>query len=113
MTAPSCDMEHEKIVAIIDRRVASCKTDIATELHQMNETLTQFSKGFPIDNEGEPDFTGHRRFHDGIIRAAEAQERFWNEMRLDIAKKGAWGLLIIIIGLLIFAIQAKLALIKP
>jgi hypothetical protein len=104
--------KHGRLVDLIDQRIALCKGDIATELHEMNQTLHSFSGAFPVVD-GGPDYTGHRSHHEGLIRAAKAQERFWDELRLDIAKKGAWGLLIILIGLVIFAIQVKLGLGGP
>jgi hypothetical protein len=45
-----------------------------------------------------------------MIKAAQAQENFWLEMKLDLAKKGAWGLTIIILGLIITGLQAKFGL---
>lgn len=110
--AEGCDDKHEDIIVIIDQRIAACRGDLANELHEMNKTLHTFSGAFPVVD-GGPDYTGHRSYHEGLIRAAKAQERFWDELRLDIAKKGAWGLLIILIGLVIFAIQVKLGLGNP
>jgi tetrahydromethanopterin S-methyltransferase subunit E len=45
-----------------------------------------------------------------MIAAAEAQTEFWRELRLDIAKKGIWGLLIIVVGLIMVGISAKLGI---
>lgn len=42
-----------------------------------------------------------------MIAAAEAQKEFWQELKLDIAKKGVWGLLIILCGLVITGLAAK------
>ena len=42
-----------------------------------------------------------------MIKAARAQEEFWKELRIDIAKKGVWGLLIILVGLVLTGIAAK------
>ena len=52
----------------------------------------------------------HRLSHEAMIKAAQAQENFWLEMKLDLAKKGAWGLTIIILGLIITGLQAKFGL---
>jgi len=56
------------------------------------------------------DVRGHCAYHDAKIRAAVAEEEFWKELKLDIAKKGAWGLLLIITGLLILGLAAKIGL---
>ena len=50
----------------------------------------------------------HRRAHEAIIKASAAQERFWNELKLDVAKKGLWGLLVIIVGLVLAGAATKL-----
>jgi len=44
--------------------------------------------------------------------AADAQEKFWIELKLEIAKKGVWGLLIVICGLIVVGVSAKLGLPK-
>ena len=49
----------------------------------------------------------HRLYHEAVMRAAEAQEKFWNELRLDVAKKSAWGVMILLIGLLLAGLAAK------
>ena len=58
--------------------------------------------------DGKVDFAGHRRAHDAMIRAAKAEEDFWREMKLDLAKKGAWGLFLILCGLVVAGISVKL-----
>jgi hypothetical protein len=60
----------------------------------------------------EQDVEGHCDYHNAKIKAAEAEERFWNELKMDLAKKGAWGLLIIIVGLVMLGLSTKLG-IKP
>lgn len=69
--------------------------------------------GFPKNEDGSVDYDGHRRYHEQLIRAAEAQTEFWRELRLDIAKKGAWSLLVIVLGLVSIGLMAKLGLYKP
>jgi hypothetical protein len=55
-----------------------------------------------------PDGTvAHRQSHQAWIQAKEAEIHFWQELKLDIAKKGLWGLSIIILGLLIAGISVK------
>ena len=67
--------------------------------------LRRLYEAFP-----EEDVDGHCDYHAAKIRAAEAEERFWNELKLDLAKKGAWGLLIIVTGLIMVGLSAKLGL---
>lgn len=77
---------------------------------QLNEILTELkklNKAFPMTEDGSPDIDGHRQYHESMIKAARAQEEFWKELRMDIAKKGVWGLLIILVGLVLTGIAAK------
>jgi hypothetical protein len=103
--------EHE-IERRIEDRISICRNSLTAELRQINATLSGVLKAFPNDEEGAPDISGHRRYHDDLLRAARAQEQFWNEMRRDLARKGLWSLFIILIGLLVTGIQVKLGLIK-
>jgi len=65
---------------------------------------------FPRTEAGETDIEGHRKYHEAMIKSAEAQAEFWKELRLDIAKKGVWGLLIILVGLVMAGLAAKLGI---
>lgn len=79
---------------------------IIAEMHNMKS-------GFPRDEDGSADYEGHRKYHEQLIRTAEAQEEFWRELRLDVAKKGAWSLLLIVLGLISVGALAKLGLYQP
>ena len=65
---------------------------------------------FPKDEDGEVDYDGHRKYHESLIRAAEAQEAFWTDLKKEILKKGILGALIIALGLLWLGAQTKLGL---
>lgn len=83
---------------------------------RLDEILAEVRKinnAFPRDEDGEVDHDGHRRYHESLIKAADAQEKFWRELRLDIAKKGVWGILIIVLGLIMVGLAAKLGLQTP
>lgn len=76
--------------------------------------LRQINNAFPRNTDGSVDHDGHRKYHESLIRAAEAQEHFWREIRTDVVKKGIWMALIVILGLLAVGVQVKLGLIdKP
>lgn len=80
---------------------------------RLDEILAEVRKihgAFPRTHEGETDFDGHRQYHEAMIRAAEAQAAFWNELKLDVVKKGVWGAIVIIVGLVITGIAAKFGL---
>jgi hypothetical protein len=80
---------------------------------RLDEILAEVKKlhsAFPETEKGEVDFEGHRKYHEEMIKAAQAQTQFWAELRLDIAKKGVWSLLTIICGLVIVGLSAKMGL---
>jgi hypothetical protein len=72
--------------------------------------LAKINSAFARNPDGSVDHAGHRQYHETMIQAAEAQTQFWRELRLDIAKKGVWGLLIIICGLVLVGLSAKLGI---
>lgn len=77
---------------------------------QLDEILAEVKKihgAFPRTDHGEVDFSGHREAHEAMIEAAKAQTEFWRELKLDVIKKGVWGLLIIVCGLAITGFAAK------
>jgi hypothetical protein len=89
------------------------KSDNAHIDRRFDEVLDELRKingAFARNSDGSVDFDGHRKYHESMIAAAEAQTQFWNELKLEIAKKGIWGLLVIICGLVLVGLSAKLGL---
>lgn len=68
------------------------------------------ASAFGIDRNGNPDFVRHRMAHEEQTRAAEAQTKFWTDLRAEVAKKGTIGVLVIIIGLLAVGAASKLGI---
>tara|TARA_R110001599_G_scaffold171353_1_gene362446 strand:+ start:463002 stop:463334 length:333 start_codon:yes stop_codon:yes gene_type:complete len=64
-------------------------------LSALEKKVDRVLKGFP---DGDPD--GHRRFHEAMIRKAEAKEKFWNDMRGKLVERGIWA----VIGLVLIAL---------
>lgn len=82
---------------------------------RFDEVMMELKKihgAFAISEDGTTDFDGHRRFHEEKVRAAKAEAEFWSELKLEIAKKGLWSLLVIICGLVVIGLSAKLGLTK-
>jgi hypothetical protein len=100
------EKSHEELLDLIDGRIFACRDKLAIEIRAMNDSLQHFGRAFPVID-GEIDIAGHRKFHDAKIKAAEAEAHFWDELRLDIAKKGTWGLLVIMVGLVLLGISVK------
>lgn len=79
---------------------------------EIMDELRKINGAFAKTPDGDIDHAGHRQYHEDMIRAAQAQEQFWRELRLDVAKKGIWGALVIVCGLVIIGILAKAGLYK-
>jgi hypothetical protein len=71
------------------------KLDVALEL--LDQVLFAFPDGA----------LAHRQAHIAWLQAKEAETKFWQELKLDIAKKGLWGLLVIMLGLLVAGVSVK------
>lgn len=98
---------------MVEEGMHLAKSDNAHIDRRFDEILAELRKlngAFPRSEDGSVDFEGHKRYHEEMIQAARAQTEFWRELRLDIAKKGVWGLLIIVCGLVLVGITAKLGI---
>lgn len=42
------------------------------------------------------DWEGHRRYHEAIIKKIEAHEKFYQDLRAELAKKGMWALIVLL-----------------
>ena len=86
---------------------------IEQKLDLILDEVKHMRAAFPKDEEGNVDYDGHRKYHEHLIRAAEAQEAFWNDLKKEIIKKGILGAVVIAIGLLWLGAQAKLGISPP
>lgn len=50
----------------------------------------------------------HREAHESWIAAKKAETEFWKDLKLEIAKKGIWGLIVLITGLVLIGLSVKL-----
>lgn len=50
----------------------------------------------------------HRAAHVAMIKAAAAEEKFWNDLKTDAAKKGIFAIVHILIGLVVLGLAVKL-----
>ena len=89
---------------------SSDNAHIDKRFDEIMDELKNISSAFAKNPDGSTDFDGHRRYHEAMIRTATAQEQFWNELKLEIAKKGVWGLLTIIVGLILVGLSAKFSI---
>lgn len=87
-------------------------SDLCKKIDKMMEEMHAISNGFVKNDDGTVDYDGHRRYHVSIIQSMNAQEKFWNELRIDLAKKGLWFVLLVVAGFVVLGIQTKLGLTK-
>ena len=52
----------------------------------------------------------HREAHERMISAAKAEEAFWKDLKLDIAKKSIWGILHILFLMTLGTLAVKLGI---
>ena len=68
--------------------------DVKLTNHIAREEL-MLSEAFPAG-----DLAGHRKAHEAMIHAANEQAKFWGDLRLDLAKKSIWGVVLLVIRLI-------------
>ena len=93
-----------------DRVETPAEQSIEHKLDLILVEIKHMRDAFPKNDDGEVDYDGHRKYHESLIRAAEAQEAFWNDLKKEIIKKGILGALVIALGLLLLGAQAQLGL---
>lgn len=97
----------------MEQEVHPAKSNNAHFDRRFDEVMAELKKihgAFAIKADGSTDFDGHRKFHEEKLRAARAEAEFWSELKLEIAKKGVWSLLVIVCGLVVVGMSAKLGL---
>jgi hypothetical protein len=92
------------------KRETSEELAIEQKLDLILSEIRRMRDGFPKDDAGAVDYEGHRKYHEHLIRSAEAQVEFWNELKKEVAKKGIIAVLVIVCGLLWLGAQAKLGI---
>lgn len=93
-----------------DRKETSDEIGIERKLDLILDELKLMRGAFTKKDDGSIDFDGHRQYHEEMIRAAKAQTKFWEDIRLEVAKKGVLFLLVTLCGLLVIGIQTKFGL---
>ena len=71
----------------------------------MVETKIAILDAFPAG-----DVRAHRMAHEQMMKAAAAEQAFWDDLKKDIAKKSIWGILQILILLVFGSALVKLGL---
>lgn len=86
--------------------------DLCKKIDRMMEEMHSINGAFIRNEDNTIDYDGHRRYHASIVASMNAQEKFWNDLKLDLAKKGLWFVLLVVAGFVVLGIQTKLGLTK-
>jgi len=92
------------------RRETNDEAEIDRKLDLILSEFKKFEGAFAKNDDGSIDFDGHRKYHEAMIRAAEEQEKFWHDLKMEIFKKGIIAAIIIVLGLLWIGAQTKFGL---
>ena len=78
------------------------ETDVLKKLDQVTKTqdeildlLKAISRAFPRNDFDEPDYDGHRKYHQQLIRRAVEADRDRQLAVQDVVKKGVWAGLVL------------------
>lgn len=55
--------------------------------------VQSLARALPSKADGSPDIDGHREYHASLIEEAKARAEFWRDLRMELLRKGLWGLL--------------------
>jgi hypothetical protein len=50
------------------------------------EEIAKLHKAFPVDEDGEPDIKGHRRYHSNLIAGSRESGKFWANRKDEAGK---------------------------
>lgn len=90
-----------------DRHETKEEMGIERKLDLILDELKKIEGAFAKNEDGSVDFDGHRKYHEAMIRAAEEQEKFWRDLKMEVAKKGIITLLVVLCGLVVVGFQTK------
>lgn len=86
-----------------EERRKSC-TETCLHYRDLSDRISDVEYAFPDGPHT------HREAHLAWKAAKEAETAFWKELKLEVAKKSAWGFITIIFGLILLGILAKLGI---
>lgn len=92
----------EITLADVDRRLEEVQKILQNHIVEEEKMLLA---AFP-----QGDFVAHRLAHEQMAAAAAAQEKFWNDLRTELARKGIFFLLAVLGGLILLGVTVKLGI---
>jgi hypothetical protein len=68
---------------------------VETKVNEVIRRVDDLHDAFPGG-----DWDGHRRYHEAVIKRVEAREKFYQDLRTNLATKGLWALILMLTGML-------------
>jgi hypothetical protein len=75
------------------RQVQELQEQLNLHLRDESVALQTLVRALPSKPDGTPDVDGHREYHASLIEEAKARTEFWRDLRMELLRKGLWGLL--------------------
>lgn len=92
--------------ALLFQKISDMERSLEEHVEREEKMFADFMGAFP---DGP---MNHKNYHQSLIDAAKSQQKFWDDLRLDLAKKGIWAILTVLVGLVITGIATKIGMIK-
>ena len=87
---------------IILERLASLENKLLSHIADETAMFESINRAFPDGPEN------HRLAHAIAIEAADAEKKFWRELKLNLIEKGLWSIILVLIGLALTGVSAKI-----
>lgn len=73
--------------------VSQLQEQLNQHLQDESKTVQTLMRALPSKADGTPDIDGHREYHASLIEEAKARAEFWRDLRMELLRKGLWGML--------------------
>ena len=87
---------------ILLERLDSLENKLRTHIADETALFELINRAFPDGPEN------HRLAHAIAIEAAEAEKKFWRELKLNLIEKGLWSIILVLMGLALMGVSAKI-----
>ncbi len=75
------------------QQIQNLQEQVDRHLRDESVALQTLVRALPSKPDGTPDVDGHREYHASLIEEAKARAEFWRDLRMELLRKGLWGLL--------------------
>ncbi len=83
-------------------KISAFERNLQGHMEREEGMLKQIENAFPKKPEGDPDFSGHRDYHSALIEESKSRAAMWRELRVELLRKGLWGLIGVIVFLAMY-----------